>query len=56
MLGDQDTSYSLICAVREGRVERVRDLIGSFGLSYSQAWSERYVLLCDALKNEHRVC
>jgi len=27
MLGDQDTSYSLIRAVREGRLERVRELV-----------------------------
>jgi ankyrin repeat protein len=53
MLGDQDTSYSLICAVKEGRVERVRELISSYGLSYSQAWSEGYVLLSDAVENKH---
>jgi hypothetical protein len=34
MLGDQHTSYSLIFAVREGRLQRVRELISSFGLSY----------------------
>lgn len=48
MLGNQDVNYSLISAVREGRLERARELINSFGLSYSQAWSEGYVLLCDA--------
>ena len=53
MQGDQDTSYSLICTVREGRLERVRELIGSYGLSYSQAWSEGYVLLHDAVANKH---
>ena len=53
MLGDLVTSYSLICAVREGRLETVRELISSFGLSYSQAWSEGYVLLCDAVENKH---
>jgi len=53
MLGDRDTSYSLICAVRGGRLESVRELIESFGLSYSQAWSDGYVLLLDALKFEH---
>jgi len=35
-----------MCAVREGNVERVRELIDSFGLSYSQPWLEGYVLLC----------
>jgi len=54
MPGDQDTSYSLIYAVREGRLERVRELISSYGLSYSKAWSEGYVLLCDAVENQHR--
>jgi hypothetical protein len=34
MLGDNDISYSLISAVGEGRLERVRELINSFGLSY----------------------
>ncbi|TGZ53653.1 uncharacterized protein [Temnothorax longispinosus] len=53
MLGNQDVNYSLISAVREGRLERARELINSFGLSYSQAWSEGYVLLCDAVKNKH---
>jgi ankyrin repeat protein len=53
MLGDQDTSYSLISAVREGRLQRVRELITSYGVSYSQAWSEGYVLLCDAVENKH---
>ena len=53
MLGDQDISYSLICAVCEGRLERVRELISSYGLSYSQAWAEGYVLLCDAVDNKH---
>ncbi|MFP3032501.1 MAG: ankyrin repeat domain-containing protein, partial [Wolbachia sp.] len=52
-LGNQDVNYSLISAVHEGRLERTRELINSFGLSYSQAWSEGYVLLCDAVKNKH---
>ncbi|MFP3035881.1 MAG: ankyrin repeat domain-containing protein, partial [Wolbachia sp.] len=42
-------NYSLISAVCEGRLKRT---INSFGLSYSLAWSEGYVLLCDAVKNE----
>jgi ankyrin repeat protein len=53
MLGNQDTNYSLISAVCKGRLERARDLINSFWLSYSQAWSEGYILLCDAVKNKH---
>jgi len=53
MLGDQDPSYSLICAVLEGRLERVRELVLTYGLSYSQAWSEGYVLLRDAVENKH---
>jgi ankyrin repeat protein len=53
MLGNEYTSYSLISAIRERRLERVRELIGSFGLSYSQAWLEGYVLLHDAIENKH---
>ena len=53
MQGDQHTSFNLICAVREGRLERVRELISSYGLSYSEVWSEGYTLLCDAVKNKH---
>jgi len=53
MSGDHNISDSLISAVREGKVERVRELIDSFGLSYSQAWSEGYDLLCDAVANKH---
>ena len=53
MSGDHNISCSLMCAVCEGNVERVRELIDSFGLSYSQARSEGYVLLCDAVVNKH---
>ena len=54
MLEDQHcTNYSLISAVREGRVETVRELLRSFSLSYSQAWSDGYVLLREALENRH---
>jgi len=53
MSGDHNISYSLMCAVREGNVERVGELIDSFGLSYSQAWLEGYALLCIAVFNEH---
>ena len=51
MPADKDTRYSLICAVREGRIERVRELISSYGLSYSQTWSGGYILLHDAVAN-----
>jgi len=53
MSGDHNISYSLMCAVREGNVERVRELIDSFGLSYSQTWLEGYLLLRDAVLNKH---
>ena len=54
MLEDQHcTNYSLISAVREGRVETVREILRSFNLSYLQAWSDGYVLLCEALENRH---
>ncbi|XP_020297259.1 ankyrin-1-like isoform X2 [Pseudomyrmex gracilis] len=48
-----DTSYTLIRAVREGNLERAREILTYFGLSYSQAWKEGYVLLCDAIENRH---
>jgi len=53
MSGDRDISNSLIYAVRDGNLERVRELIDSFGLCYSEAWSEGYVLLCDAIVYKH---
>ncbi|CAL1682578.1 unnamed protein product [Lasius platythorax] len=49
-MDDQYISYSLISAVRDGRLERVRELISFFDLSHSQAG---YVLLCDAVENKH---
>jgi ankyrin repeat protein len=49
MEGDQHISFNLICAVREGRLERVKKLISSYGLPDS----EGYALLCDAVKNKH---
>ena len=54
MLEDQYcTSYRLVSAVREGRVETVRELLKSFSLSYSREWARGYVLLRDALENKH---
>ena len=55
MLGGSDinVNYSLSSAVRNGDLKRVRELINSYGLSYLQAWSEGYVLLRDAIANEH---
>ena len=53
MVGGQDISYSLISAVREGRLGRVGELIRTYGLSYSKAWAEGYHLLYDALDNKH---
>jgi ankyrin repeat protein len=53
MLGDQDVNCSLISAGNGGNLQRVRQLISSYGLSYSQAWLEEYILLRDALKNKH---
>jgi len=48
MQSDQHNIFKLIFAVREGRLERVRELISSYGLSDS----EGYALLFDAVKNE----
>ncbi|XP_065564538.1 putative ankyrin repeat protein RF_0381 [Artemia franciscana] len=51
MCDNYDVNYSLIRAVRQGELERTKELINSFGLSYSKGWSEGYVLLRDALFN-----
>jgi len=53
MLGDQDVQSSLFSAVHAGKLERVWALVNSYGLSYPQAGSEGYVLLRDAVENEH---
>ncbi|XP_020288060.1 ankyrin-1-like, partial [Pseudomyrmex gracilis] len=47
------TNYRLRRAVREGNLERARKLLTYLGLSYSQIWSEGYVLLRDAIWNRH---
>ncbi|CAL1689721.1 unnamed protein product [Lasius platythorax] len=52
-MGDQVISYRLIFAVRRGNLEEVRELISSLDLSYSQEWSEGYVLLRDAVMIRH---
>ena len=52
MPGGHDIIYSLICAIHEGNLERVRELIDSFGLSYSLRSSEGYVLLRDAVASK----
>ncbi|KAK2705438.1 hypothetical protein QYM36_015726 [Artemia franciscana] len=51
MRDNYDVNYSLICAVRQGDLERTKELINSFGLSYSKGWSQGYILLRDALFN-----
>ena len=48
-----DINCSLLSAVRWGRLERVRELISSFDLSYSQACPNGYVLLREAVENKH---
>ncbi|XP_044742473.1 ankyrin-3-like [Chrysoperla carnea] len=53
MWHNQDINVSLIRAVRQGKLNRARELINLYGLSYSEAWSKGYVLLCEALKNRH---
>ncbi|KAK2715890.1 hypothetical protein QYM36_010456 [Artemia franciscana] len=46
-----DVNYSLIRAVREGELERTRELINLFGLSYSKGWHKGYTPLhCAAEK------
>ena len=53
MRGNQHASKSLMSAVREGRLERVRELINSFGLPYSRNQSEGYDLLRTAIERRH---
>ncbi|XP_065564438.1 serine/threonine-protein phosphatase 6 regulatory ankyrin repeat subunit B-like [Artemia franciscana] len=53
MRDNHAVNYSLICAVCKGELEKVTELIQSFGLSYSKGWSEGYVLLRDALLNRN---
>lgn len=40
-------------AVREGDLEVVKELVGTYGLSYDLAWSNGYILLRDATENGH---
>lgn len=54
MLCDQDVNYNLIWPVRKGKLERARQLINSFGLSYSRAWYVGYLLLRGVFKFCHR--
>ena len=60
MKGVQYTLYehhSLKKAVREGRIERVREIISSRSLYYSREWSDAsdgYALLCTAVIKKHR--
>jgi hypothetical protein len=42
MADDQGVNCSLISAVNAGNLQRVRELIIAFGLSYSQSWSDGY--------------
>ncbi|XP_076684312.1 uncharacterized protein LOC143377171 [Andrena cerasifolii] len=53
MRGNQHASKSLMSAVCEGRLERVRELISSFGLPYSRNQSEGYDLLRTAIEKKH---
>ncbi|CAG9765617.1 unnamed protein product [Ceutorhynchus assimilis] len=43
----------LISAVCKGELETSRQIIDSFGLSYSPSWANGYVLLLHALRNNH---
>jgi ankyrin repeat protein len=52
-LAKQVVSTRLSDAVRDGDLERAKELIYSYGLSYSKEWSDGYVLLCEALINKH---
>uniref|UniRef100_A0A1Y1NLE7 Uncharacterized protein n=1 Tax=Photinus pyralis TaxID=7054 RepID=A0A1Y1NLE7_PHOPY len=49
---NMNINYSLICAVRNGDMGRVRRLIDAYGQSASNAWPEGYVFLRGAIKND----
>jgi len=49
MLDKQVVNSSLIRAIHEGNLERAKELINSFGLSYIQKWSDGYALLRQAM-------
>ena len=53
MLPHQDIICILISAVSAENLQKVIELISSYGQCYFQAWSEGYVLLHIALKNKH---
>ena len=40
----------LLSAIRYGKIERVREILYTYGVSYSKDWSDGYVLLCVALE------
>ena len=46
-------STSFFEAVREGDIRRAKELIITFGLSYSKEWLDGYALLREALINNH---
>ena len=54
----QDVRYTpnkrnaFTAAVREGRIDRVRDIIISHGPCYAAEWNDGYFLLCTALKKK----
>lgn len=39
-------------AVRDGRMERVREIISSRGQCYAEEWEDGYSLLCMALEKK----
>jgi hypothetical protein len=53
MLSDYGINCTSVCAVCEGRLVTVRELINSYGLSYSARWSEGYNLVRDAVEGNH---
>ncbi|XP_074103360.1 uncharacterized protein LOC141530240 [Cotesia typhae] len=49
----RNLGYDVICDIRKGKMDKARAVIEKHGLGYSELWSQGYVLLCEALKNQH---
>lgn len=49
----RNLGYDVICDIRKGKMDKARAVIEKHGLRYSELWSQGYVLLCEALKNQH---
>lgn len=49
---NKDIKRHLTNAIRKGRVNKVKNIIESYGISYFPEWEEGFNLLCDALTHK----